>query len=80
MATYQEWKQEQDHQRRLKQAVDSLGREIIEQKVTSEPELAARLEETRRLCQELFPDRLDLFDLIYRSRLQRLWEQFGRGK
>jgi hypothetical protein len=30
----------------------------------------------RERCQELFPDRLDLYDMIYESRFDRLWEQF----
>ena len=31
----------------------------------------------RELCEELFPGRDDLFDMIYVSRFERLWEQFG---
>jgi len=30
----------------------------------------------RERCEELFPDRMDLFDLIYESRFDRLWSQF----
>jgi hypothetical protein len=30
----------------------------------------------REACEELFPDRLHLFDLIYESRFDRLWDQF----
>jgi hypothetical protein len=33
----------------------------------------------RRLCRELFPDKLDVFDLVYLSRFRRLWRQF-RGE
>ena len=31
-------------------------------------------------CEELFPDRMDLFDMIYESRFDRLWEQFRRAE
>ena len=27
-------------------------------------------------CARQFPDKLDLYDMIYESRFQRLWEQF----
>jgi hypothetical protein len=32
--------------------------------------------ELRRRCKTLFPDKMDLFDLLYESRFRRLWEQF----
>lgn len=34
----------------------------------------------RQLHQELFPDRLYLFDMIYETRFKRLWEQFREGE
>ncbi|MBD3336734.1 MAG: hypothetical protein GF355_14575 [Candidatus Eisenbacteria bacterium] len=37
-------------------------------------ELEKRKARTR--CEELFPDRVYLFDMIYGSRFRRLWEQF----
>ncbi len=30
----------------------------------------------RERCLELWPDREDLFDMIYEARFQRLWDQF----
>jgi hypothetical protein len=33
-------------------------------------------ERVRWRCEDLFPDRLDLYDMIYESRFDRLWEQF----
>ncbi|MBI3089980.1 MAG: hypothetical protein HYY96_04885 [Candidatus Tectomicrobia bacterium] len=39
-------------------------------------DIAIERQEARELCAELFPDRLDLYDLIYESRFDRLWEQF----
>jgi hypothetical protein len=32
--------------------------------------------ELRVECARLFPDKLALYDMIYESRFQRLWEQF----
>ena len=32
--------------------------------------------EVRRRCQSLFPDKMQLYDMIYESRFRRLWEQF----
>jgi hypothetical protein len=33
----------------------------------------------RERCLELYPDREGLYEMVYESRFQRLWEQF-RGK
>lgn len=33
----------------------------------------------RRRCQALFPDKMDLYDMIYESRFRRLWQQFRNG-
>ena len=32
--------------------------------------------ELRRRCKTLFPDKMDLFEMLYESRFRRLWEQF----
>ncbi|MFQ5600314.1 MAG: hypothetical protein ACE5G2_07145 [Candidatus Krumholzibacteriia bacterium] len=32
--------------------------------------------ELRRRCQELFPDKMHVYDMIYESRFRRLWNQF----
>ena len=34
----------------------------------------------RELCGQLFPGRSDLFDMIYESRFDRLWEQFRNDR
>jgi hypothetical protein len=34
----------------------------------------------REKCLELFPDKLELFEMIYESRFKRLWEQFRRNR
>jgi len=34
----------------------------------------------RDRCLELYPDRKELYEMVYESRFQRLWEQFrGEG-
>ena len=42
------------------------------------PDVDIRIEiaKLRRWCEENLPDRLDLFELVYESRFQRLKEQF----
>ena len=30
----------------------------------------------RRRCQELFPDKMHVYEMVYESRFQRLWQQF----
>ena len=49
---------------------EPIGRRIIEL-----PEDAEKAE-LREECARQFPDKLDLYDMIYESRFQRLWEQF----
>jgi hypothetical protein len=39
-------------------------------------DIELEIEKVRRKCRELFPDKTELFDLIYASRFKRLWEQF----
>lgn len=40
-------------------------------------EIAAQ--EVRAECERLFPEKVHLFEMIYESRFQRLWEQFREG-
>ncbi|MFP4055972.1 MAG: hypothetical protein ACLF0G_03795 [Candidatus Brocadiia bacterium] len=42
------------------------------------PRVDIQIEEAkvRQRCQELFPDRMELYEMVYRSRFDRLWEQF----
>ena len=49
---------------------------------TDLPEVDILLErgKLRELCEELFPERSDLFDMIYESRFDRLWEQFHEDR
>ncbi len=42
------------------------------------PEIDIEIERSkvRERCEELFPDRMELYEMIYESRFNRLWEQF----
>jgi hypothetical protein len=42
------------------------------------PEIDIEIEKNkvRQRCLELYPDQEQLYDMIYESRFQRLWEQF----
>ncbi len=39
-------------------------------------DVAIEKEKVRARCEELFPDRMELYDMIYESRFQRLWDQW----
>ncbi|HVY62647.1 MAG TPA: hypothetical protein VHF22_13390 [Planctomycetota bacterium] len=34
----------------------------------------------RELAESLFPDRMELYEMIYESRFDRLWQQFRSGE
>src|ERR1041385_6997727 len=34
----------------------------------------------REFCEKVFPDRMDLYDMVYESRFERLIEQFGADR
>jgi len=76
MVTYADYKREKENLAELKRVADRLSRDIVDGKVLSRQELEQRIEKARSRCQELFPDRVELFELIYRPRFQRLWDQF----
>jgi len=39
-------------------------------------EVALERGRVRDLAETMFPDRMDLYDMIFESRFDRLWEQF----
>ena len=43
-----------------------------------EVDIAIERSKLRELAEELFPGRMDLYDMIYESRFDRLMEQFGQ--
>jgi hypothetical protein len=60
---------------RLRRAVDRVCTLIL---IADYPEIDIEIEKgkVRELAEELFPGRMDLFEMIYESRFRRLWEQF----
>lgn len=49
---------------------------------TDYPEIDIIIEQgkVREKCEALFPDRMDLYEMIYESRFDRLWAQFRKGE
>ena len=45
-----------------------------------EVDIAIERSKLRELAEELFPGRMDLYDMIYESRFDRLLEQFGQDR
>ena len=43
-------------------------------------DILIQVEKLRELCEELFPGRQDLFEMVYVRRFERLWEQFGEDR
>jgi hypothetical protein len=43
-------------------------------------DIVIQVEKLRELCEEFFPGRDDLFEMIYVSRFERLMEQFGADR
>lgn len=41
-----------------------------------EIDIVIERDKVRHRCEELFPDRMDLYEMIYESRFDRLMEQF----
>jgi hypothetical protein len=61
--------------RELQRAADRVAFLIV---ATDYPEIDIGIERRnlRELCRRLFPEKLDLFEMIYEARFRRLWEQF----
>ena len=59
----------------LRRAADRVSVLILS---TDLPEVDILLERAKLcdLCEELFPGRSELYDMIYESRFDRLWQQF----
>ena len=62
----------------LQRLVDKICFYIVS---TDYPPVDIKIEasKARRRCEELFPGKSHLFDLIYASRFKRLWSQFRGG-
>lgn len=49
---------------------------------TDYPEIDIEIEKAkvRQRCEELYPDKMDLYEMIYESRFNRLWYQFREAR
>jgi len=65
--------------RELQRAADRVSFLIV---ATDYPRIDIEIERRnlRELCRRLFPDKLELFEMIYAARFSRLWEQFRPGE
>ena len=59
----------------LSRAVDYISYLIVSTD-TLKVDIEIKSAELKRRCIEMFPDKGHLFDLLYKSRFSRLWEQF----
>src|SRR5262245_43011453 len=62
-------------QRLLGERADQLCRMILSSE-HSDVDVALERGRVRELAEALFPDRMDLYEMVYESRFDRLWEQF----
>lgn len=68
----------EEEERRIQQLqrmVDRISFLIVS---TDYPEIDIEIEKqkVKSACEEFFPDKLDLYEMIYESRFRRLWSQF----
>ena len=66
---------EEEDLRELSRAVDYISYLIVSTD-TLKVDIEIKSAELKRRCLEMFPDKGHLFDLLYKSRFSRLWEQF----
>lgn len=55
-----------------------MGEKIVDQILFGFPrvDIDIAISRMRDRCEEWFPDRLELFEMVYESRFDRIWEQF----
>jgi len=58
----------------LKQKTDRLA-ELIKAGI-SQQDFFAKEKQIKQFCIRRYPDKAELYDLIYRSRFKRIWQQF----
>ena len=63
----------------LKREADRICRHIL-QSDYPEVDVAVERSRLREWCERALPDRMDLYDMVYESRFERLIEQFGEDR
>lgn len=71
-------RQEEEIYREFQRAADRISFLIV---VGDYPAVDIEIERRnlRRLCRQVYPHRLDLYEMVYEARFRRLWEQFRGG-
>ena len=69
------WRQEEAALQELRRLADHISFLIV---ATDTPRIDVDIvrANARRRCQELFPDKMHIYEMVYESRFQRLWQQF----
>jgi len=67
--------EEQNLLERLQLKADRISQEILNSNY-SEIDIQIHIESLRQDFKEYFPDKSELFSMIYEARFRRLWEQF----
>ena len=67
--------EEEENIRKLQRMVDRVCSLIVASDYP-EVDIELEIEKVRERCRQLFPDKTDLFEMIYASRFKRLWDQF----
>jgi hypothetical protein len=62
-------------QRELSKMADQVCQLIVSSDYP-DVDVAIEKEKVRAFCEEIFPDRMELYEMIYESRFQRLWDQW----
>jgi hypothetical protein len=63
----------------LRKMADRVCRMILDPRIP-DVDIEIAKNKVRRICEELFPDKLRLFEMVYESRFQRLWKQFRSSR
>ena len=68
-------KTKREKMRQLQRMADKVSQMILNTEY-ADVDVEIAITNLRYKCEELYPDRMDLFEMIYESRFKRLWEQF----
>lgn len=67
--------QDQEQFDEIQKSADDISAKIVSGEY-SRVDFEIAKEKLRQRCEEYFPQKMYLFDMIYESRFKRLWEQF----
>jgi len=64
-----------EESRRLQRMADKVC-SLILMSTYPDVDILIEMDQVRLYCQQTFPDRMDLYEMIYEARFKRLWQQF----